>query len=655
MSFLLDGFITEFFALTSTSQHPFSATSGGSVNSTLSTNSKSIHGIEGLSDENVWYAPAVQSMVAMLILSTIPRIISTIYGWIHPGIYNYIVEKLYVSVIINQDESIYFQIGQYVAEQEELARSKKLRHVQGIAKDNESSRYPRNYFDEEQSTPTPQISLLPRTGSLQIVWHNGQKIWVRREIRKVENGESLGNGLKGLNLDLSSLLQRSQECFNIRSIIQDWLDSIYSRDYNKLTVYQCMRIHYGDYGWKRISNKEMRRYGSVVLRENQKEEILGDVQKFLGSSKKYAMRGIPYRHAVILHGPPGTGKTSFIKGLAEKLKLNIAYISLVASLDDDGFLSMLTRVPANSVIVMEDFDRSHITKDAQESERNGGSGLSGIPRITEAGLLNALDGINTPEGSLIFLTCNNLDKIGRAVKRPGRVDQIYYLTYADNYQIREMFWRFFGKGKQTTDPEARKDNPELQKIANVFLSHIQSLNQNLTTATLQKFFLEYEKEKEIEYWKQKKEQGISKDSSSGSVSINTKDLKENDEKKQHVDHNEQEKEKKEEEEDEYKSIEIDLNLLMDKDYVINLFEKIQMETGVEEKMMEEIAKRKAKEQKKKGKEQRKKEKEEEKDDTEDTEEDTEEDTAVKSDVADTNDVGAPSPPASPLPNGVTSL
>ena len=130
------------------------------------------------------------------------------------------------------------------------------------------------------------------------------------------------------------------------------------------------------------------------------------------------------------------GKTSFIKGLAERLKLNIAYISLVTNLDDDGFLAMLARVPANSVIVMEDFDRSHITEDAKASERNGGSGFPGMEKITEgnifiyyfrffccydsiiidkafynkrvyyylfviiiAGLLNALDGINTPEGT----------------------------------------------------------------------------------------------------------------------------------------------------------------------------------------------------------------------------------------------------------------
>lgn len=115
------------------------------------------------------------------------------------------------------------------------------------------------------------------------------------------------------------------------------------------------------------------------------------------------MRGIPYRRAIILYGPPGTGKTSFVQGLAQVLHMNLAYISLSVSMDDEAFRSLLAKTPYNSIIVMEDFDRFHIgsdinmeKKDApQEAISNGNS----LPRVTEAGLLNVLDGVGTPEGS----------------------------------------------------------------------------------------------------------------------------------------------------------------------------------------------------------------------------------------------------------------
>ncbi|KAI8141461.1 P-loop containing nucleoside triphosphate hydrolase protein [Fennellomyces sp. T-0311] len=556
-------FVGELFALTTTNswttqQQPISASSTGDDPATGLISSK--------------YAPFINSILTIIAFSIIPRIVQAVTRWIYPGFIDQIYEMFYVSIQINQDEDIFFQVGQYVAQHEQSMYNKRLTQAQGVTKNDDRS-FMFFHHLEEISVPRPQISILPKSGTTQIIWHNGRKIWVTR--KKVRAEDTSASSLNNLRLgDLSSLLQRSQEIMEIsmrgrnveelKAVIQEWIDTIYYRDINKLTVYQCMRAHHSEYMWKRISNKEMRKFDSVVLREGQKEEILADVQKFLGARKKYGMRGIPYRHAVILHGPPGTGKTSFIKGLAEKLRLNIAYISLAASIDDDGFLALLARVPEDSMVVMEDFDRSHITKDSKESDRNGAAAV--VAKITEAGLLNALDGINTPEGTLVFLTCNDINKINDVVKRPGRVDQIYHLSYADDYQIEEMFWRFFGKGEETVNDAARAGNEKMKQIAAIFVSHVRKLNVQVTTATLQKFFLEYEKEQEIQHWKRE---------------IKTKymDLEKRDEKR-----------KNDSEDDIDDQVEIDLGLLSNYTYVEKLFDKIQVETTAEDKIKEEAAK-----------------------------------------------------------------
>lgn len=97
---------------------------------------------------------------------------------------------------------------------------------------------------------------------------------------------------------------------------------------------------------------------------------------------------------------------------------------------------------------------------------------------------------------MVFLTCNNLDKIGAAVRRHGRVDHIYYFSYADEYQVEEMFWRFFGKGPETLEPKARENNYTLRTIVQALVPHILSYGP-ITTATLQQFFLEVEKDQEL--------------------------------------------------------------------------------------------------------------------------------------------------------------
>lgn len=92
------------------------------------------------------------------------------------------------------------------------------------------------------------------------------------------------------------------------------------------------------------------------------------------------------------------------------------------------------------------------------------------------------------------MTCNDLSKVDQAVRRPGRIDQIYHISYADEYQMEEMFWRFFGTESTITDPEERYKYPELCKVAKAFTRHISSSATNVTTALLQKLLMEFEKE-----------------------------------------------------------------------------------------------------------------------------------------------------------------
>lgn len=184
--------------------------------------------------------------------------------------------------------------------------------------------------------------------------------------------------------------------------------------------------------------KRKRPFESVVLEQGLKEKILGDVQEFLDARTWYLDRGIPYRRGYMLFGPPGTGKTSFVQALAGKLDFNIAMLSLSQrGLTDDLLNQLLLNLPPRTFVLLEDADAAFSNR--RQVDEDGYSGAT----VTFSGLLNALDGVASAEERVVFMTTNHIERLDEALIRPGRVDMTIRLGEATEWQIAEMWNRFY--------------------------------------------------------------------------------------------------------------------------------------------------------------------------------------------------------------------
>jgi mitochondrial chaperone BCS1 len=186
--------------------------------------------------------------------------------------------------------------------------------------------------------------------------------------------------------------------------------------------------------------KRKRPIDSVVLEEGVKERIVDDVRSFVAARTWYLDRGIPYRRGYLLHGPPGTGKSSFIQALAGELDFNIAILNVSErGLTDDKLNHLLTKVPQRTIVLLEDADAAFQNRRIVDDE-----GYSGAT-VTFSGLLNALDGVASAEERIIFLTTNHVDRLDEALIRPGRVDMTVRLGEATEGQIGQLWDRFYAE------------------------------------------------------------------------------------------------------------------------------------------------------------------------------------------------------------------
>lgn len=305
--------------------------------------------------------------------------------------------------VSNMDDEDTFQLlRRWLSCQEYAKRSKNLTAV---------------YSNEWMLTPAP---------GNHIFWFEGHPVWLNRD---------RGNA----NADLKTQAFKFPETLTIRvmtrnlGVIHRLCEQISEFARSLKVPDGHMRVYCTEYNsWYLRGTRFSRPLESVVLPEGQMERITSDLEQFWSNEAWYRKTGIPHRRGWLLQGIPGTGKTSLVSALAGHYKRDVYILSLSEpDSSDTRLIKLVSDVRNGSILLLEDIDAAF--KQREDKKSIG---------ITFSGLLNALDGVASPDGIVTIMTTNHPEKLDPALIRPGRVDQIMEFSAATDEQLTRLYKKF---------------------------------------------------------------------------------------------------------------------------------------------------------------------------------------------------------------------
>ena len=214
-----------------------------------------------------------------------------------------------------------------------------------------------------------------------------------------------------------------------------------------------------------ISTKEgtvCKRLDTLYLRKADSRKLHAILKNFSEFSKMYDELCIIKKLGILLHGDPGTGKSSAIMAIATFLNYDIYYVSL-NGVDKNFKLKMIFDYVAKNcskkgIYVFEDIDaqtnivhqRTTIIKSADKLSVNSESIDESVSSVYQSEnkknddldlsyLFNILDGTLSQQDMVYIMTTNHLERLDKGFYRKGRFHAIIELKKCDRYQIQSIF------------------------------------------------------------------------------------------------------------------------------------------------------------------------------------------------------------------------
>ena len=172
------------------------------------------------------------------------------------------------------------------------------------------------------------------------------------------------------------------------------------------------------------------------------EEAIQELNGWLANEKWFRSKSIPWRRGWLLHGQPGTGKSTLTRALAMSFDLPI-FIFDISGMSNNDFVESWEMMMASTpcIALIEDIDANF------DGRTNIGASNPNVAHLTFDCLLNSISGVKQADGVFLIVTTNHVEKLDPALgipdttgksTRPGRIDKAIHLGLMAEPQRRQL-------------------------------------------------------------------------------------------------------------------------------------------------------------------------------------------------------------------------
>jgi DNA replication protein DnaC len=184
-------------------------------------------------------------------------------------------------------------------------------------------------------------------------------------------------------------------------------------------------------------NSTYRNMQALCLKTADKARLMSALQCYSCDGDKLTRWGMQNKLNILLHGPPGTGKSTSILCIASHVGKDIYYLdtqNIETNAEFKQLFDYVNNLATPGIIVMEEIDvllpciRKRTSTDTIST--------SGI---TLDFILNILQGTLTKDGFMFIATTNHIETLDPAIYRNIRMDILLQLESCNHEQIQDIF------------------------------------------------------------------------------------------------------------------------------------------------------------------------------------------------------------------------